>query len=212
MKKFLSLSRLTGGFTMIELLIVISILGILAVVVLAALNPLEQINRGRDTSSRADAEQLISAVERYTANKGYYPWQENEDSANVLDAWTRVDDGSGGSTFVDDSTNTCPVLAKLAQGNANCAGSEELKSAYINRVADFATSRALYLYNRGSSSGDNTYVCFSPQSSEFTTQAGDRCASTQPTDIDVADWNEICLLNGVTQNPAGADVPMVCLP
>jgi prepilin-type N-terminal cleavage/methylation domain-containing protein len=48
------------GFTMIELLIVIAVLGILAVAVLAQLTS-EQINRGRDTGSRSDAEQLISA-------------------------------------------------------------------------------------------------------------------------------------------------------
>ena len=47
---------------MIELLVVISILGILAVIVLAAINPLEQINRGRDTASRSDAEQLFECV------------------------------------------------------------------------------------------------------------------------------------------------------
>jgi prepilin-type N-terminal cleavage/methylation domain-containing protein len=62
------------GFTMIELLIVIAVLGILAVAVLASINPIEQINRGRDTGSRGDAEQLISAIDRYYAAKGYYPW------------------------------------------------------------------------------------------------------------------------------------------
>ncbi len=63
------------GFTMIELLIVITILGILAVAVLSAINPIEQINRGRDTGSQSDAEQLLSAIDRYNAFQGYYPWQ-----------------------------------------------------------------------------------------------------------------------------------------
>ena len=53
------------GFTMIELLIVIAILGILAVAVLAAINPIEQINRGRDTGTRSDAEQLLGAIDRF---------------------------------------------------------------------------------------------------------------------------------------------------
>ncbi|KUK79563.1 MAG: hypothetical protein XD95_0296 [Microgenomates bacterium 39_7] len=70
------------GFTMIELLIVITILGILAVAVLSAINPIEQINRGRDTGSQSDAEQLLSAIDRYNAFQGYYPWQED---ANDLD-------------------------------------------------------------------------------------------------------------------------------
>ena len=49
--------KLQLGFTMIELLIVITILGILAVAVLSAINPIEQINRGRDTGRQSDAEQ-----------------------------------------------------------------------------------------------------------------------------------------------------------
>ncbi|NIT03538.1 prepilin-type N-terminal cleavage/methylation domain-containing protein, partial [Candidatus Saccharibacteria bacterium] len=55
---------LPRGFTMIELLIVIAVIGILAIAVLAAINPIEQINRGRDTGSRSDAEQLIGAIDR----------------------------------------------------------------------------------------------------------------------------------------------------
>ena len=61
------------GFTMIELLIVITILGILAVAVLSAINPIEQIRRARDTSSQSDAEQLLSAIDRYNAFQGVFP-------------------------------------------------------------------------------------------------------------------------------------------
>ena len=72
MKKinFFSKVKSQMAFTMIELLIVIAILGILAVAVLAAINPIEQINRGRDTGSRSDAEQLLSAIDRFYAYKG----------------------------------------------------------------------------------------------------------------------------------------------
>ena len=38
---------LKKGFTLIELLIVIAILGVLAVVILVAINPQEQLARGR---------------------------------------------------------------------------------------------------------------------------------------------------------------------
>ena len=39
--------NLRKGFTMIELLVVIAVIGILAVALLATLNPLEQIRKGR---------------------------------------------------------------------------------------------------------------------------------------------------------------------
>src|SRR5262245_55443132 len=63
-----------GGFTMIELLIVIAIIGVLAVAVLSAINPIEQINKSRDTRLRSDASQLLSAADRYYASKEVYPW------------------------------------------------------------------------------------------------------------------------------------------
>ncbi len=71
------------GFTMIELLIVITILGILAVAVLSAINPIEQINRGRDTGRQSDAEQLLSAIDRYNAFQGYFPWQIDANDPNI---------------------------------------------------------------------------------------------------------------------------------
>jgi len=71
------------GFTMIELLIVITILGILAVAVLSAINPIEQINRGRDTGSQSDCEQLLGAVERFNAFQGHYPWQATADEPDT---------------------------------------------------------------------------------------------------------------------------------
>ena len=45
-------ARLQRGFTMIELLVVIAIIGVLAAAVLAAINPVEQISKGRDAARR----------------------------------------------------------------------------------------------------------------------------------------------------------------
>ena len=82
MKKFL---KIKAGFTMIELLIVIAVLGVLATAVLSAINPIEQINRGRDTGSRSDSEQLLSAFDRYYTTQELYPWQDTADDAADLD-------------------------------------------------------------------------------------------------------------------------------
>lgn len=65
-----------AGFTLIELLIVIAILGTLAVVVLLALNPVQQLARARDAGRISAATQLGHAVEAYaTSNSGIYPLQ-----------------------------------------------------------------------------------------------------------------------------------------
>lgn len=63
-----------GGFTLIELIIVIAVLGILAVAVLSAINPLEQIRKANDARRKSDGAEMLSALERYTSSYGgVYP-------------------------------------------------------------------------------------------------------------------------------------------
>jgi type IV pilus assembly protein PilA len=164
------MKKLSKGFTLIELLIVIAVLGILAVAVLSAINPIEQINRSRDTGSRSDAEQLLGAIDRYYATQGFYPWKTSPILPAVSDvtAWAVVDT----TTWTDGAT---AVLTKLA-----AAGTAEVKSSFTTRIT--ATGyNTLYKYNRGTS-GDSTYLCFLPKSASFQTEAGGRCGATLPAD------------------------------
>jgi prepilin-type N-terminal cleavage/methylation domain-containing protein len=61
------------GFTLIELLIVLFILAIITLIVIAALNPIEQLNKARDGGSRSNAENLLSAIERYQTANSEHP-------------------------------------------------------------------------------------------------------------------------------------------
>ena len=64
---------LKKGFTLIELLIVMAIIGVLAVVVLVAINPVQQLARTRDTGRKSTIAQLGRALEAYyTAHNGLY--------------------------------------------------------------------------------------------------------------------------------------------
>jgi prepilin-type N-terminal cleavage/methylation domain-containing protein len=64
---------LQKGFTLIELLVVIAIIGILAAVVLVAINPAERIAEANDSKSKSDLGQVATAIEScYTANAGAY--------------------------------------------------------------------------------------------------------------------------------------------
>lgn len=73
-KKSEGRSKATRGFTLIELLIVIALIGILAVALLSAINPLEQLRKGRDSARKADASELLNAIERFNASYQCYPW------------------------------------------------------------------------------------------------------------------------------------------
>lgn len=67
-------NKFSLGFTLIELLVVIAILGILAGSILIAINPLEQLARGRDAGRKNTIGQLGSAVQSYYASQNVtYP-------------------------------------------------------------------------------------------------------------------------------------------
>lgn len=67
------LADVRQGFTLIELLIVMAILGVLAVVVLVAINPVQQLARTRDAGRKSGVAQLGRSLEAYyTAHGGSY--------------------------------------------------------------------------------------------------------------------------------------------
>lgn len=163
-QKAIALS-MSKGFTLIELLIVIAVLGVLAVAVLSAINPIEQINRGKDTGSRSDAEQIIGAIDRYYTSKGYYPWMVTADSAdpNYVSpnlAWQPIETDVG----------TQNILENLSTSTG------EIKSSFVNRLESTGYN-TLYIYNGWTAAlpTASTYVCFGPKSKSFVDEAEVRC-------------------------------------
>lgn len=61
------MKKLQRGFTLIELLVVIGIIGILAAIVLVAVNPGRQFAQARDTQRRADLYGITNAVYQFAA-------------------------------------------------------------------------------------------------------------------------------------------------
>ena len=72
------LLKRVAGFTLVELLIVIALISILAVAVLATINPIEQSNKARDARVQNDAAEVMNAYERYYASIQSYPWMDFE--------------------------------------------------------------------------------------------------------------------------------------
>ncbi|MEK7608826.1 MAG: type II secretion system protein [Patescibacteria group bacterium] len=67
----MKLLRNKKGFTLIEMLIVIAIIGILSSIVLVGLGPVQR--RGRDARRISDLKQVQNALELYFNKCGYYP-------------------------------------------------------------------------------------------------------------------------------------------
>jgi prepilin-type N-terminal cleavage/methylation domain-containing protein len=64
------------GFTLVELLVVISILGILATIGLVAFSSAQA--RGRDTQRKSDLKQISTALELYYSDYQVYPASSND--------------------------------------------------------------------------------------------------------------------------------------
>lgn len=73
------------GLTLIELIVVIVIVGVLAGVLLAIINPGSKVKQARDADVKNDVAQVASALEAYYASKLYYP-----DSLDVLVTTTEI--------------------------------------------------------------------------------------------------------------------------
>ena len=193
----------TAGFTMIELLVVISVIGVLAVAVLSSINPIEQINKGRDTRTRSDSAQLINATERYFATHEYYPWNFTNatngytppasiDGADNFDAEFEFDSQTGTGTVTNwDWADTLIDTAEVKQG-------------FMTRLDN---DDSHYVY-KGADTNATIYVCFLPASQAFRQEAADTCsAGEDPNSNDP-------IYNGVDTCAAGAGgtEQWICLP
>ena len=171
-KKYL---KKIGGFTLVELLIVIAILAIIALIVIAAINPIEQANRARDTGQKADASQLVSAIDRYFAARIEYPWV-----AQVAGAGN--DDLFGFVTVADYRVGLC--AEDIGGGTTDCDNdgelitTSELKTEFRNRRFIDAYDAASvveqdYLMIGKENNVDSVYVCYTPMANSNRTRGCD---------------------------------------
>ncbi len=73
----------TKGFTLIELLVVMGIIGILAMIVLVAVNPGRQFAQARDTQRRSDLYAITNAIYQFAAeHNGRLPDTDGNDETS----------------------------------------------------------------------------------------------------------------------------------
>jgi type IV pilus assembly protein PilA len=97
----------TKGFTLLEILLVIAAIGILAAIVLVAINPNRQLAQARDAQRRSDVNTILNAVYQFTIDtNGTLPNNVNTTLRNVIStADTTTCTAVGGASAVADFVN-----------------------------------------------------------------------------------------------------------
>ncbi len=85
-------NKRTKGFTIVELLIVIVVIGILAAIVIVAYNGVQQ--RARDSRRQNDIQSLTQALELYYLDNGKYPVSSGNAGTLPNAAWSTTADSS----------------------------------------------------------------------------------------------------------------------
>lgn len=128
--------KLVFGFTLMELLIVLGILTVLMSIVIIALNPFQQLNRANDVSTKAIANDFVSAAQQFYATEKEMPWTKNQNCKNEF---------ASGKTLADmpDCTQELTGGGKLQDTYAQAS---QLKDLYVNVC------------------GSSAVVCYNPKS------------------------------------------------
>lgn len=173
---FRSVATVSPGFTMIELLVVIAVIGVLAVAVLSSIDPIEQINKGRDTRKRSNAAQLINALDRYYAIQELYPWNDATYVVALAGSDTPPNSAfpdavactanANGSCVVGGPTYTTPDWLQAL------ADVSEVKQSFVDQLSDTSATNILYVFK---ALDDDVFVCFTPASKQFQLEAIDGC-------------------------------------
>ncbi len=83
--------RQERAFTLLELLIAVGIMGILASIVIIALNPRKQLEDAHDAERLVEANAILNAVYQYQIEEGHLPLDDHGNVAIPLDKSQRRD-------------------------------------------------------------------------------------------------------------------------
>ena len=127
-------ARYIPGFTLVELLLVIAIIGILASIILVGLGGAR--SRARDTQRVSDIKSLATAAEYYDGDVGHYP---------ISASWVSQCDHAG--NWIPDGTNynwSSPYLSSQPRDpTESCSGVVQHKYSYWSDGATFQLTTTL---------------------------------------------------------------------
>ncbi len=128
----ISLKRTSRGFTIVELLIVIVVIGILAALVIVTYAGIQQ--RARDTERKTDVKGIQGQLEAYWADNAKYPTLTQANDASVGGFRETNFKGLPGEAFADPKNPTSQQLC--ATTASNCYGYAVTPATCDNSTTD----------------------------------------------------------------------------
>jgi prepilin-type N-terminal cleavage/methylation domain-containing protein len=154
-----SLKNKQSGFTIIELLIVIVVIGILAGLVLTTFNGIQQ--KARDTERQTDVKAIHAQVEAFWAQKGYYPSLTDLNNRTATTGFVAVNlKGLDAGAFQDPKATGATAANLVATPAANGYAYAVTNTAGTTCEADDTTCSKYILTAtlEGTLNGSGTYA------------------------------------------------------
>ncbi len=130
------------GFTLLEILLVIAAIGILAAIVIVAINPQRQLAQVRDAERQSSVNTLKKALDQYLIDEGEYPNGITEDLSEICNTGSnQVWQGSVNSDCLDLRVLVPTYLAAIPEDPSGISG----ETGYV--IHTHTTNQKISIYN-----------------------------------------------------------------
>lgn len=163
------MNKLSRGFTLFEILIVVVIIGILATVLVAAIDPLESVRKSNDTAMITTLTNIQNAFTTYGATEGVMPW---DDTTKAQCLQTGSFTGTNPVTMANTNAGGNLGIQITGTGAAEgCVGvlisKKYIKESVIGSLNDSRKKRVFFSVIKDPVNGDKVLLCFRPESRDI---------------------------------------------